>query len=166
MVALRRLALAGSGLLALLIVSSCRSAFHPLVAADACHCTPSQYCHVRPSSSPATQALVECLAMPQPCASNPSCGCLGRPIDACREELGAFTVLEPRPVAACDECSPEEYCRTAVDASGTSRTCGLIPARCEDTPTCDCFLQARRGLGPMKCDERQGRLEVGPASVH
>jgi hypothetical protein len=87
---------------------------------------------------------------------------MGRPIDACREELGAFTVLEPRPVAACGDCSAEEYCWVARP-SGTM--CGLIPARCEDTPTCECFLEARHGLGPLFCNERHGRIEAGP-QVH
>jgi hypothetical protein len=150
-------------LLALLVVASCRSSFHPLVAAEVCHCSPSQYCHVRACSSEATQALVECLPIPDRCASSPTCGCLGRPIDACREELGAFTVLEPREVGGCDECSPEEYCW--MPAGPASPRCGVVPARCEETPTCDCFLQARHGLGPLECAERQGRIVAGPAQA-
>ncbi|HEX3345721.1 MAG TPA: hypothetical protein VHS09_14155, partial [Polyangiaceae bacterium] len=82
---------------------------------------------------------------------------------ACREELGAFTVLEPRAVAGCGECSPtEEYCWT--DGS-TSPMCGVIPARCEETPTCDCLLEARHGLGRLVCDQREGRLVAGPAGA-
>jgi hypothetical protein len=146
-------------------VASCHSSFHPLQVADGCRCSPSQYCHVRPASSPSARGpgtpatTVECLPFPASCASTPTCGCLGRPIDACREELGAFTVLEPRAVGACGECSREEYCWSD---GPTAPMCGLIPARCEETPTCDCFLEARHGLGRLACDEREGRIVAGP----
>jgi hypothetical protein len=108
---------------------------------------------------------VECLPFPAQCATAPTCACLGRPIDACREELGAFTVLEPRAVGGCSDCSAEEYCWHPPNAGdgAPSPMCGLIPARCEDKPTCECFLEARHGLGHLSCDERQGRIEAGPA---
>lgn len=120
-----------------------------------------QYCHVSAAGA------AECRAFPPSCADKPACGCLGRPIDACREELGAFTVLEPRSVAECSDCSAEEYCWIPPPAgiAGATRMCGLIPARCEDTPTCDCFLEARHGLGPLFCNEKHGRIEAGP-QVH
>jgi hypothetical protein len=133
-------------------IASCHASLHPLQVAEACHCSPSQYCHVR-------AAAFECLPLPSSCAGTPSCRCLGRPLDACREELGAFTVLEPRPVSACTDCSAEEYCWS--DGSSPPM-CGVIPARCEETPTCDCFLEARHGLGRLTCDQREGRLVAGP----
>jgi len=149
------LAAAPLALATALAAASCHGGYHPLQAAEACRCTPSQYCHVRPGTP------AECLPMPQACAASPSCSCLGRPIDACREELGAFTVLEPRPVSRCDDCSPEEYCwKQGDDAAGPM--CRLLPARCDDTPTCDCLLQTH-ARGRLVCDERQGRIEAGPA---
>jgi hypothetical protein len=67
-------------------------------------------------------------------------------------------------VAACDECSREEYCwRPRPDAA--ERMCGVIPARCEDTPTCECFLEARHGLGRLACDDREGRILAGPVAA-
>jgi hypothetical protein len=153
-------------LLAVPVVASCHASYHPLHVADSCHCTPQQYCRVRqaPSAGAAGGGGVECLPFPAQCAASPSCACLGRPIDACREELGAFTVLEPRPVAACDDCSSEEYCwRPHPDAA--ERVCGVIPARCEDTPTCACFVEARHGLGRIACEDRGGRIEAGPIAA-
>jgi hypothetical protein len=165
MPALPRLHSLASWLAIAVAVASCHSSFHPLQVAEGCRCSPSQYCHVRPAGSPASRGpgipatTVECLPFPASCASAPTCACLGRAIDACREELGAFTVLEPRSVGACGECSAEEYCWS--DAP-TAPMCGLIPARCEETPTCDCFLEARHGLGRLACDEREGRIQAGP----
>jgi hypothetical protein len=106
-------------------------------------------------------APTECLPFPAACGGQPSCGCLGRPIDACREELGAFTILEPRGVARCDACSAEEYCWTE-----STPMCRLIPARCEDTPTCDCLLATHRNPDSLRCDQRQGRIEAGPSRAH
>jgi hypothetical protein len=140
---------------AALVVASCHAGYHPMQAAEACRCTPSQYCHVRPG------APAECLPVPQACAGSPSCSCLGRPIDACREELGAFTILEPRPVGRCDDCSSEEYCwKQGGSDAASGPMCRLLPARCDDTPTCECLLQTHVHL---VCDERQGRIEAGPA---
>jgi hypothetical protein len=162
--ATRRLLAAALVLLAVPVVASCGASFHPLVAAEACRCNPQQYCHVKPAAGGGGRATVECLPFPASCAASPSCGCLGRPIDACREELGAFTLLEPRAVGACDDCSPEEYCwRPRPDAA--DRMCGLIPARCEDTPTCECLLEARHGLGRLACDDRGGRIQAGPVAA-
>jgi hypothetical protein len=146
-------------LVAALPFGGCRASYHPLEAAAACHCSPLEYCRVRATSG--AGAAVECVAFPAACAASPSCGCIGRPIDACREELGAFTVLEPRSAPRCDDCAREEYC-WVPDESAPGRMCGLIPARCEDTPTCDCLLGARHGLGAVTCNERQGRIEAGP----
>jgi hypothetical protein len=133
-----------------LAVASCHGGYHPLEAAAACRCTPSQYCHVRATGT------AECLPFPATCADPPACACLGRRVDACREELGAFTILEPRAVSACDDCSSEEYCYGGGGAE--TRMCRLIPARCEDTPTCECLMQAH---GVASCNERHGRIEVG-----
>jgi hypothetical protein len=141
-------------------VASCHSSLHPLQLAEGCRCSPSQYCHVRPQGPGTPATTVECLPFPASCANAPTCACLGRPIDACREELGAFTVLEPRAVGACGDCSPEEYCWSDGSAAPM---CGVIPARCEETPTCDCFLEARHGLGRLACDQREGRIEARPA---
>ena len=144
-------------LAAALAVVSCHGGYHAMQAADSCRCTPSQYCHVRPGTA------AECLPLPQACASSPSCSCLGRPVDACREELGAFTVLEPRNVGRCDECSAEEYCwrQESRDNARSGPMCRLLPARCDDTPTCDCLMQTHTP-GRVACEERQGRIEAGP----
>lgn len=152
---LKRLAVVVPWLGLLAAVASCHSSVHPLAVAEGCRCSPSQYCHVRATT-------VECLPIPAACAKAPTCGCLGRPIDACREELGAFTVLEPRSVGACGECSAEEYCWSDGSASPM---CGVIPARCEETPTCDCFLEARHGLGHLVCEQHEGRIEARPAEA-
>jgi hypothetical protein len=144
-------ALLAPSLAAALAVASCHSGYRPLQVADACRCSPSQYCHVR-AGSPA-----ECLPLPPACGASPGCACVGRRIDACREELGALTVIEPRTVARCDECSADEYCWHAGDAQPL---CRVMPARCEDAPSCDCLLTASRG--GVACEQRQGRLEAGP----
>jgi hypothetical protein len=151
----RSLLVLAIGIPTALAAASCHASFHPLELAEACHCSPREYCHVRPTTT------AECLPLPARCANAPSCACLGRPIDACREELGAFTVLEPRQVAACDECSREEYC-WRPDGPGAGSLCGVIPARCEDTPTCECFVEARHFLGTLSCNMRSGRIEAGP----
>jgi hypothetical protein len=144
------------GAFAALAASSCHASYHPLQAAEACRCSPREYCNVRPSAG------VQCLPLPARCGDAPSCACLGRPIDACREELGALTVLEPRPVPACDECSSEEYC-WMPEGRGAGAMCGVIPARCEDTPTCECFVEARRVMGHLSCSVKSGRIEASPA---
>ena len=146
-------------------LASCH-AIHPLEIVDGCRCSPSEYCLVRPASSPdargpgvVTTSSLACKPLPKACGDTPSCACLGRPIDACREELGAFTVLEPRSVAVCDECSTEEYCWQG-EGSGHTPSCRLIPARCESTPTCACLQESRR---PVACNERRGRIEASAA---
>jgi hypothetical protein len=151
---MRRLLATLLGVCGAIALADCNQTFHPLEAAEECRCSPSQYCRVRGDTH-----ATECVAMPTTCPDPPTCGCLGSPLDACREELGRFTVLEQRTVSSCDECSREEYCWLA----GQSPTCGVIPARCDDTPTCDCLVEARRGLGHLVCNERHGRLE---ASLH
>jgi hypothetical protein len=143
--------LAACALAILLPVASCGGGYRPLQAAEACRCSPRQYCHVRAGAPP------ECLPLPAACASSPGCTCVGRPTDACREELGALTVLEPRPVTRCGECSADEYCWK----QGGEPVCRVLPARCDDTPTCDCLIEARAGR--VVCDRREGRLEAEPA---
>ena len=142
---------------ALAILGSCH-AVHPLEIADGCRCSPGQYCHVRPPSRGASEsvAAIECLPMPGACGDRPTCGCLGRPLDACREELGAFTVIEPRAVNDCGDCQSEEYCWH--EASGAP-LCRLVPARCEATPTCACLTEARSSRA-ASCSERHGRIEA------
>jgi hypothetical protein len=144
--------LLGLSTAATLTMASCHSGYRPLQVADACHCSPTQYCHVR-AGSPA-----ECLPLPAACGSSPGCACVGRRVDACREELGAIAVIEPRAVVRCDDCGAEEYCWHEVGASQT--LCRVMPARCEDSPTCDCLLMTSRG--GVSCEERQGRIEAGP----
>jgi len=150
---LPRLAACVLTLAVVLPVASCRGGVHPLAAAEACRCSPREYCHVRPGAG------ADCLPLPAACASAPTCACVGRPIDACREELGAFTVLEPRPVARCEECAAEEYCWKQGGEAGPM--CRVLPARCDETPTCACLVEARAGR--VMCDEREGRLEATPA---
>ncbi len=165
----RRLSLAPLALLAPLavvaaVLSSCHGV-HPLEIAESCRCSPREYCHVRPASRAGEPrpSTVECLPLPSQCHDPPSCACLGRPVDACREELGAFTVIEPRAVNACGECATEEYCwlgeTPAPAQSHGPPLCRLLPARCETTPTCACLQEARQ-LRPLACTEQSGRIEL------
>jgi hypothetical protein len=151
----RRLITLAALISGLAAMASCR-AVHPLEIADGCRCSPSEYCHVRPPSGREHTARIECLAMPRTCGDPPTCACLGRPIDACREELGAFTVIEPRAVSGCDDCATEEYC---WHETGAAPMCRLLPARCESSPTCACLTEAR-SLRPVSCNERNGRIEA------
>jgi hypothetical protein len=153
-------------------LASCHTSYHAFEIADSCGCRPDQYCRVAPSDASRAAArsaesgmATECLPMPTTCSDPPTCACLGRPQDACREELGRFWVFERRPVATCDRCSNEEYCLTA-DAHGRSdatpaHLCGLLPPQCEDQSSCDCLTRhTQPASGHFACDDHSGRVEV------
>jgi hypothetical protein len=134
-------------------LASCH-AIRPLEIADArCHCSSSSYCRVRPMPEGANARFdIACVPLPPTCLDTPTCGCVGRPIDACREELGAITLIEPREVPACDACSSEEYCWRAA-----TTMCRVIPARCEEKPSCGCLLQVGQTRS-VSCSEEHGAI--------
>ncbi len=138
-------------------LASCHAAYHPSEIADSCGCGRDQYCRIHTAGS---SEATECLPIPAKCSDPPTCACLGRPVDACREELGRFWVFERRAVAACDACSSEEYCMTAA----AGHQCALLPPQCEDESTCACFTRVRRSAEVFSCDDRSGRIEVSQLS--
>jgi hypothetical protein len=153
------------------VLASCHTAYRPFEIAERCGCAVNQYCRVKPASSPASgeeaSTSVDCLPIPTSCSDPPTCACLGRSDDACREELGRFWVFERRGVADCSDCTGEEYCWTIAPTAGapTHHACGLLPPQCEDDASCACFERARHLVNRVACQVRDGRIEASPVET-
>ena len=148
-----------------LAIASCHASYHPFEVADACDCGRNEYCRIAPASGPpGAPTRHECVAIPASCSDPPTCACLGRPEDACREELGRFWVFERRPVASCGECAEEEYCSDGAATDPARHRCALLPAQCDGEPTCACVARAHRALAAASCSDRGGRVEIGQVS--
>jgi len=142
---------------------SCHSTYKPFEVADSCRCAVDRYCRIA-SAGPSAPPTTECLPVPATC-DPPSCSCLGRRIDACREELGRVWIFERRPVVACGECSGDEYCLSVPGpALEPQHQCGLLPPQCEDDASCGCLARIQHGSASVTCAERGGRLELSLAS--
>jgi hypothetical protein len=148
-----------------LAMASCHATYRPFDVADACNCGQNEYCRITSASvSSAAATRHECQPIPDHCTDPPTCACLGRREDACREELGRFWVFEPRPVAGCGECADEEYCSSATGHDATPVLCALLPAQCDGEPTCACIARAHHALAATSCTDRGGRVELGSVS--
>lgn len=142
------------------VLGACHGSYHAFDVADRCGCGVREYCDIKPASSSAG-SRTQCLPLPASCPDPPTCQCLGRREDACREELGRFWVFEPRDVDGCGDCTSEEYCTTGRPGSGGSSAhrCRLLPPQCEDQPTCACVLHPGR-MVCSSCNGHDGRIEV------
>lgn len=145
-------------------IVSCHAAYKPFEVADSCACAIDHYCRIS-RAAPSAPPTTECLPIPPAC-DPPSCSCVGRRVDACREELGRIWVFERRPVAACDDCSGEEYCLSVPGpAREPQHACGLLPPQCEgDDASCGCLARLRLGAEATSCAEHGGRIELSLAS--
>jgi hypothetical protein len=144
-------------------IASCHASYKPFDVADSCHCAVDHYCRIS-GASPSAPPTTECVAIPATC-DPPSCSCVGRPVDACREELGRIWVFARRPVVGCDQCSGEEYCLSTPEPARAPRhECGLLPPQCEEGASCGCLASLQRGPGAVTCSESGGRVELSLAS--
>ncbi len=159
----RFLGLAAAAAAAAVCIVSCHAAYKPFEVADSCGCAIDHYCRIS-SAAPSAPPTTECLPIPAAC-DPPSCSCLGRRVDACREELGRVWVFERRPVAACDDCSGEEYCLSVPGpAREPQHACGLLPPQCEDDASCGCLARLRLGAEATTCAQHGGRIELSLVS--